>query len=38
MVTLEVRDVEANGFPATSAGLADAVFLDLPRPWQVLWP
>ena len=28
------RDIEADGFPASLAGCADAVFLDLPGPWK----
>ena len=35
VVTVFVRDTEATGFPASLAGGADAVFLDLPGPHRV---
>jgi tRNA (adenine57-N1/adenine58-N1)-methyltransferase len=35
VVTVFVRDTEATGFPASLAGAADAVFLDLPGPHRV---
>lgn len=36
VVSVNHRDVEENGFPADFSGKADAVFLDLPRPWKVV--
>ncbi|XP_010453585.1 PREDICTED: tRNA (adenine(58)-N(1))-methyltransferase catalytic subunit TRMT61A [Camelina sativa] len=33
LVTVEVRDIQGEGFPEKLSGLADAVFLDLPQPW-----
>lgn len=36
LVTVEHRNVEADGFPSVLAGAADAVFLDLPAPWRVV--
>ncbi|GAQ86103.1 tRNA methyltransferase complex GCD14 [Klebsormidium nitens] len=36
LVTVRVRDVEAQGLPAELAGQADAVFLDLPGPWNAV--
>ena len=32
--TVTHRDIEADGFPPSLAGCADAVFLDLPGPWK----
>ena len=37
-VTVTLRDTMANGFPDELAGQADAVFLDLPGPWEVVRP
>lgn len=36
VVTVELRDTMANGFPAELEGKADAVFLDLPGPWETI--
>jgi tRNA (adenine57-N1/adenine58-N1)-methyltransferase len=36
LVTVRVRDVESLGLPAELAGQADAVFLDLPGPWNAV--
>jgi tRNA (adenine57-N1/adenine58-N1)-methyltransferase len=36
VVTVELRDTMANGFPAELQGKADAVFLDLPGPWDTI--
>ncbi|CAN8299817.1 unnamed protein product [Cochlearia groenlandica] len=33
LVTVEVRDIQGQGFPEKLTGLADSVFLDLPQPW-----
>ena len=33
LVTVEVRDIQGQGFPEKLSGLADSVFLDLPQPW-----
>lgn len=33
LVTVEVRDIQGEGFPEKLSGLADSVFLDLPQPW-----
>lgn len=33
LVTVEVRDIQGQGFPEKLEGLADSVFLDLPQPW-----
>ncbi|KAI4296858.1 hypothetical protein L6164_036778 [Bauhinia variegata] len=36
LVTVTVRDIQDEGFPDEFAGLADAVFLDLPQPWLAI--
>jgi tRNA (adenine57-N1/adenine58-N1)-methyltransferase catalytic subunit len=36
LVTAGVRDIQGEGFPEEFAGLADAVFLDLPQPWLAI--
>ncbi|PNX96068.1 tRNA (adenine(58)-N(1))-methyltransferase catalytic subunit trmt61a-like protein [Trifolium pratense] len=36
LVTVGVRDIQGEGFPEEFAGLADAVFLDLPQPWLAI--
>ncbi|KAK7323479.1 hypothetical protein VNO77_26953 [Canavalia gladiata] len=36
IVTVGVRDIQGEGFPDEFAGLADAVFLDLPQPWLAI--
>ena len=36
VVTVELRDTMADGFPAELKGKADAVFLDLPGPWDTI--
>ena len=33
LVTVEVRDIQGQGFPEKLSGLADSVFLDLPQSW-----
>ncbi|KAG2279719.1 hypothetical protein Bca52824_050939 [Brassica carinata] len=33
LVTVDVRDIQGQGFPEKLSGLADSVFLDLPQPW-----
>lgn len=35
LVTVTQRDIEASGFPEELAGQADALFLDLPKPYKV---
>ena len=35
IVSVQARDVEQSGFPQRLAGEADALFLDLPGPWNV---
>ncbi|XP_044501260.1 tRNA (adenine(58)-N(1))-methyltransferase catalytic subunit TRMT61A-like [Mangifera indica] len=35
-VTVEVRDIQGEGFPDEFSGLADSIFLDLPQPWMVI--
>jgi len=36
LVTARVRDIQGEGFLEEFAGLADAVFLDLPQPWLAI--
>ncbi|KAG4971435.1 hypothetical protein AAZX31_13G217600 [Glycine max] len=36
LVTVQVRDIQGEGFPDTFTGMADSVFLDLPQPWLVI--
>lgn len=36
LVSVGVRDIQGVGFPDEFAGLADAVFLDLPQPWLAI--
>ncbi|KAM7509896.1 hypothetical protein LguiB_008771 [Lonicera macranthoides] len=36
LVTVDVRDIQGEGFPDDLLGLADAVFLDLPQPWLAI--
>ncbi|KAH9300735.1 hypothetical protein KI387_012318, partial [Taxus chinensis] len=36
LITVEVRDVQGNGFPSKFRGKIDVVFLDLPQPWLAL--
>eukprot|EP00884_Botryococcus_braunii_P019320 jgi/Botrbrau1/6071/Bobra.177_1s0011.2 len=36
VVTVQQRDIQASGFPADLHGTADAVFLDLPGPWEAV--
>ncbi|XP_057447767.1 uncharacterized protein LOC130739485 [Lotus japonicus] len=36
LVRVGVRDIQGQGFPDDFAGLADAVFLDLPQPWLAI--
>ncbi|XP_042505407.1 tRNA (adenine(58)-N(1))-methyltransferase catalytic subunit TRMT61A [Macadamia integrifolia] len=36
LVTVEVRDIQGEGFPENFCGLADSVFLDLPQPWLAI--
>lgn len=38
LVTVAQRDIEEGGFPADLHGAADAVFLDLPKPYKVRCP
>lgn len=33
LITVNVRDIQGEGFPEEYRGAADAVFLDLPQPW-----
>jgi tRNA (adenine57-N1/adenine58-N1)-methyltransferase catalytic subunit len=35
VVTIQHRDIQHSGFPSDLHGRADAVFLDLPGPWEV---
>lgn len=36
LITVNVRDIQGEGFPAEHHGAADAVFLDLPQPWLAI--
>ncbi|MED6183688.1 hypothetical protein PIB30_040073 [Stylosanthes scabra] len=36
LISVRVRDIQGEGFPSEFAGLADAVFLDLPQPWLAI--
>jgi tRNA (adenine57-N1/adenine58-N1)-methyltransferase len=36
VVTVQVRDIQGEGFPEDLAGSVDGVFLDLPQPWLAL--
>ncbi|KAM7509144.1 hypothetical protein LguiA_019597 [Lonicera macranthoides] len=36
LVTVNVRDIQGEGFPDNLCGLADSVFLDLPQPWLAI--
>lgn len=36
IVTVDVRDIQGQGFPDEFAGLADSIFLDLPQPWLTI--
>ncbi|XP_010550153.1 PREDICTED: tRNA (adenine(58)-N(1))-methyltransferase catalytic subunit TRMT61A [Tarenaya hassleriana] len=36
LVTVDVRDIQGEGFPKKLSGLADSVFLDLPQPWLAI--
>lgn len=36
LISVNVRDIQGEGFPDEFAGLADAVFLDLPQPWLAI--
>ncbi|XP_010524300.1 PREDICTED: tRNA (adenine(58)-N(1))-methyltransferase catalytic subunit TRMT61A-like isoform X2 [Tarenaya hassleriana] len=36
LVSVEVRDIQGQGFPEKLSGLADSVFLDLPQPWLAI--
>jgi tRNA (adenine57-N1/adenine58-N1)-methyltransferase catalytic subunit len=33
LITVNVWDIQGEGFPEEHRGAADAVFLDLPQPW-----
>ena len=35
IVSVQERDIQADGFPRALHGCADALFLDVPGPWQV---
>lgn len=35
-ISVTHRNIEENGFPENLHGKADAIFLDLPRPWKVV--
>ncbi|KAG4945635.1 hypothetical protein AAZX31_15G075400 [Glycine max] len=36
LVTVQVRDIQGEGFPDDLTGMADSVFLDLPQPWLAI--
>lgn len=36
LVTVEVRDIQGEGFPDDFTGRVDSVFLDLPQPWLAI--
>lgn len=36
LITVEVRDIQGQGFPDELAGRIDAIFLDLPQPWLAI--
>ncbi|KAK1301733.1 hypothetical protein QJS10_CPB12g00162 [Acorus calamus] len=36
LVTVNVRDIQGEGFPSEFCGRADSVFLDLPQPWLAI--
>jgi tRNA (adenine57-N1/adenine58-N1)-methyltransferase catalytic subunit len=36
LITVNVRDIQGEGFPEEHRGAADAVFLDLPQPWLAI--
>jgi tRNA (adenine57-N1/adenine58-N1)-methyltransferase len=36
VVTVKVRDIQGEGFPAELAGCVDGAFLDLPQPWLAI--
>ncbi|XP_078432151.1 S-adenosyl-L-methionine-dependent methyltransferases superfamily protein [Wolffia australiana] len=35
-ITVDVRDIQGEGFPEKFSGKADSVFLDLPQPWLAI--
>ncbi|KAK6913088.1 tRNA (1-methyladenosine) methyltransferase catalytic subunit Gcd14 [Dillenia turbinata] len=36
LITVDVRDIQGQGFPDKFSGLVDAIFLDLPQPWLAI--
>ncbi|KAL6518820.1 hypothetical protein OROHE_017573 [Orobanche hederae] len=36
LVTVDVRDIQGDGFPDEFLGKADSIFLDLPQPWLAI--
>ncbi|OAY68088.1 tRNA (adenine(58)-N(1))-methyltransferase catalytic subunit TRMT61A [Ananas comosus] len=36
LITVNVRDIQGEGFPAEHSGSIDAAFLDLPQPWLAI--
>ncbi|KAL6851537.1 hypothetical protein ACP4OV_020470 [Aristida adscensionis] len=36
LISVNVRDIQGQGFPEEHQGAADAVFLDLPQPWLAI--
>ncbi|XP_062185886.1 uncharacterized protein LOC133889367 [Phragmites australis] len=36
LITVNVRDIQGEGFPEQHRGVSDAVFLDLPQPWLAI--